>query len=108
MATLPRVVRPDVLVKYDNPDTAISVVVAISKAEVPAPPSSEPSQSPAPPVIAVQKSERAVPTVPKILSVPPPIARLVVEAVVLKKLVEVAEVVVLLVILLKILAPVQE
>ena len=41
---------------------------------------SEPSQRPAPPVIAVQKEERAVPVVPKILKEPPTI-RLVVLAV---------------------------
>ena len=46
------------------------------------PVASFPSQRPEPPVIAAQKSERAVPTVPKILNVPPPIAKLVVDAVV--------------------------
>ena len=61
----------------------------------PAPESeSTPSQSPAPPVIAVQKAARVVPVVPKIESVPPPIAKFVVEAFVAKRLVEVAELVV--------------
>lgn len=47
-----------------------------------APLASSPSQSPAPPVMAVQKLAKVVPVVPKILKVPPPIAKLVVEAVV--------------------------
>ena len=40
--------------------------------------------------MAVQKSERAVPEVPKILNVPPPMEKLVVEAVVANKFVVVA------------------
>ena len=60
-------------------------MVGVQAKDEPEPDASSPSQSPAPPVIAVQKSESAVPTVPKILNVPPPIARLVVEAVVEKR-----------------------
>ena len=68
---------------------------------------STPSQRPEPPVIAVQKAAKVVPEVPKRVRVPPPTDKLVVLAVVLKKLVEVAAVVVLLVMLLKMCAPVQ-
>ena len=69
-------------------------MVGVQAKDEPEPVASVPSQSPAPPVIATQKSESAVPTVPKILNVPPPIARLVVEAVVEKREVVVALVVV--------------
>ena len=55
----------------------------------PAPVASPPSQSPAPPVIETQKSDQAVPVVPKTVK-EVPTARLVVEAVVAKKLVVVA------------------
>lgn len=67
-----------------------------------APEASEPSQREALPVIVVQKSESAVPVVPKIESVPPPIAKLVVLAVVAKKAVEVALVVVALVVMVSV------
>ena len=46
------------------------------------PEASSPSQRAELPVIAVQKGARVVPEVPKIERVPPPIAKLVVEAVV--------------------------
>ena len=45
-------------------------------------PASEPSQRSDEPVMAVQKAAKVVPVVPKILKIPPPIAKLVVEAVV--------------------------
>mgnify|MGYP003395918894 CR=1 FL=1 len=65
--------------------------VAILPEPAPAEVESLPSQSPAPPVITRQKSERAVPVVPKRESEPPTL-KLVEEALVTKRLVEVAEV----------------
>ena len=69
-------------------------MVGVQAKDEPEPVASVPSQSPAPPVIAVQKSESAVATVARIVNVPPAIARLVVEAVVEKREVVVALVVV--------------
>jgi len=63
------------------------------QAKVPVPPASSPSHKLAPPVIETQKSDHAVPDVPKTLKELPTI-RLVVDAVVAKKLVVVAAVVV--------------
>ena len=60
----------------------LEISLKASPKVAPPAPSSEPSQRAAAPVIAVQKSDSAVPTVLKILNVPPPIAKLVVDAVV--------------------------
>ena len=59
--------------------------------ELPDPVASVPSQRPEPPVMETQKSDHAVPAVPKAVK-EVPTAKLVVEAVVAKKLVVVAEV----------------
>ena len=76
--------KPNVVVVETPQDCGVQAKAAPESASVP-------SQRPAPPVIAVQKAERVVPEVPNKVSVPPPTDRLVVLAVVAKRLVVVAE-----------------